>query len=221
MHIPATLKGLVPKIPELPKITLDVLGDVKRPDGGKYLRLRHAEMTLSYPSGDHSAPFIYDMILREALDAVVVVAHFGTDRGRMVYLRSAVRPPVRLRNVPPAYDGSMWEVVAGLIEPGEDAAACAARELEEELGAAVDASAMIPLGGPTFPAPGVIGERHVYFHVEVDPTKLSKPSEDGSALEREARIVSVLLDDALTWIRRGDLFDAKTEIALRRLKEAS
>ena len=209
------------KIPDLPKITLDVLDDVKRPDGGKYLRLRHPEVALDYPSGARSEAFVYDMIVRDALDAVVVVAHFGSEDGTMVYLRSAVRPPVRLRNVPPAYDGSMWEVVAGLIEPGEDAAVAAARELEEELGAAVEASAMIPLGGATFPAPGVIGERHVYFHVEVDPTKLQKPAEDGSALEREARIVSVLLDDALAWIRDGQIFDAKTEIALRRLKEAS
>ncbi|MGH7283145.1 MAG: NUDIX hydrolase [Polyangiaceae bacterium] len=209
------------EIPELPKITLDVLGDVKRPDGGKYLRLRHAEVTLAYPSGEQSPPFIYDLIVRDALDAVVVVAHFGTEKGRVVYLRSAVRPPVKLRNVAPAYDGSMWEVVAGLIEPDEDAAVAAARELEEELGAKVDASAMISLGGATFPAPGVIGERHVYFHVEVDPTKLTRPAEDGSALEREARIVPVLLDEALAWIRRGDLYDAKTEIALRRLKEVS
>lgn len=207
------------KIPDLPKITLDVVRDVKRPEGGKYLRLRHPEVTLDYPSGAKSEAFIYDMIVRDALDAVVVVAHFRTENGWMVYLRSAVRPPVGLRNVAPEYDGSMWEVVAGLIEPGEDAAVAGARELEEELGATVDASAMIPLGGATFPAPGVIGERHVYFHVEVDPTKLAKPAEDGSALEREARVVPVLLEDALAWIRDGQLFDAKTEIALRRLKE--
>lgn len=207
------------KVPELPEIRIDVRGDVKRPDGGKYLRLRHADLALRYPSGAESEPFIYDMIVRDALDAVVVVAHFGTAAGRMIYLRSAVRPPVALRNVPPAYDGGMWELVAGLIEPGEDEAVAAARELDEELGAKVDAQSMKPLGGATFPAPGVLGERHVYFSVEVDPTKLTTPSEDGSALEKEARIVAVRLSDALDWIRAGKIVDAKTEIALRRFAE--
>jgi hypothetical protein len=45
------------------------------------------------------------------------------------------------------------------------------------------------------------------------------PSEDGSALEREARIVAVSIDDALAWVKSGDIVDAKTETALRRLKE--
>lgn len=207
------------KIPELPKIVITVKGDVSRPNGGKYLRLRHPELTLGYPSGTTSEAFVYDMIVRDALDAAVVAAHFPSERGTMVVLRSAVRPPVGLRHVAPSYDASMWELVAGLVEVGEDPKVCAVRELDEEIGAKVSLEAMKELGGPTFPSPGVIGERHLYFHVEIDPSKMGKPSEDGSALESQARIVFVPLADALAWCADGSIVDAKTELALRRLRD--
>ncbi len=193
------------KIPELPKITLTVKGDVSRPNGGKYLRLRHPELALGYPSGTTSETFVYDMIVRDALDAAVIAAHFPSEKGTM--------------NVAPSYDGGMWELVAGLVELGEDPKAGAVRELDEEIGAKVSLDEMKELGKPTFPSPGVIGERHLYFHVEIDPSKMGKPSEDGSALESEARIVFVLLEDALAWCADGSIVDAKTELALRRLKD--
>ncbi len=177
-------------------------------------------MTLAYPSGASSAPFVYDLVHRDALDAAVVIAHYRDQNRTMIYLRSCVRPPVGMRNVEPAYDASMWEVVAGLVEIGEDPREAAVRELEEEIGAKVATSKMHDLGTAMFPAPGVIGERHIYFHCEVNPKSLTIPGEDGSALEREAKIIVVSLDDALAWVRSGDIIDAKTETALRRLKEA-
>jgi ADP-ribose pyrophosphatase len=110
-----------------------------------------------------------------------------------------------------------------LVEPGERSERglreCAARELYEEIGAAVDADAVIPLGPSTFPCPGVMGERHFFFHVEIDPAALVRPAEDGSVLERQAAIVSVSLQDAILLMREGEIEDAKTEIALRRLME--
>jgi ADP-ribose pyrophosphatase len=77
------------------------------------------------------------------------------------------------------------------------------------------------LGAWTYPAPGIIGERHVFFHVEVDPSARRDPPGDGSALERAAEIVSIPLDEALALARSGNLRDAKTELALRRLAEVS
>lgn len=207
------------KIPDLPRILLGVGKDVSLPGGGKYLRLRHPELTLAYPSGAESPPFVYDMIVRDALDAAVVVAYYKDRNRTMIYLRSCVRPPVGLRPIEPKYDASMWEVVAGLVELGEDPRLAAVRETEEEIGAKVNPSDMLDLGHPTFPSPGVLGERHIYFHVEVDPKSLTTPSEDGSALEKEARIVTVELEDALAWVRAGQIVDAKTETALRRLEE--
>jgi ADP-ribose pyrophosphatase len=113
----------------------------------------------------------------------------------------------------------LWELPAGLVEPSEDPAAAAAREIEEELGFVVSASAMQALGPWTFPAPGIIGERHVFFHVEVDPLARGTPSEDGSALERGAAILAIPIGEALEHARQGNIPDAKTELGLRRLAE--
>jgi len=98
--------------------------------------------------------------------------------------------------------------------------AAAARELEEELGFKVPASAMTQLGPWTLPTPAVIAECHVFFHVEVDPdAPRPEPTLDGSALERGAAILSMPVYDALEHCRRGGIRDAKTELGLRRLSE--
>lgn len=181
--------------------------------------MRRLELVARYPDGTTSAAFKYDVGNRKALDAVVMAVHFVRGGVRHVFLRSAIRPPCALRPVPPAHDGSLWELPAGLVEPGEEPAAAAAREIDEELGFTVAASAMRELGPFTFPAPGIIGERHLFFHVEVDPAARGTPGEDGSALEAGAEIVAVPLRDALEHCRRGLLPDAKTELGLRRLAE--
>jgi ADP-ribose pyrophosphatase len=119
--------------------------------------------------------------------------------------------------------GGLWELPAGLVEDDERSREglrrCAARELHEEVGIAVDPAALLPLGPSGFPAPGIIGERHFFFHVEIDPAQIRVPLEDGSALERQARIAAVGLDEALALTRAGVIEDEKTELALRRLAE--
>jgi ADP-ribose pyrophosphatase len=124
-----------------------------------------------------------------------------------------------MRAIPPFHSGSLWELPAGLVEPNEDPAETAARELGEELGFAARAHDMKPLGPWAFPAPGVIGERHVFFAIEVDPTTRTTPTEDGSALERGAAILAIPVGDALAHCRSGALRDSKTELVLRRLAE--
>lgn len=215
---------LEPPLPAPPPIALEIVRDrtaLAQARGG-FLNLRRVDVVARFPDGAESAPFAYDMCDREAMDAVIVVAHFRGERGeRRVLLRSCVRPPVALREPREEVDegGRMWEVVAGLIEPGEGAAAAGARELAEELGFEVAPSALAALGPFAYPAPGIIGERHLYFHVEVDPSTHFTPTEDGSVLERGAAIVDVALADALEAARTGRLRDAKTELALRRLAE--
>jgi ADP-ribose pyrophosphatase len=65
----------------------------------------------------------------------------------------------------------------------------------------------------------MIAERHFYFHVEVDPRRQVTPPEDGSPLEQRAVIAAIPLDAAIELTRRGEIEDAKTEVALRRLAE--
>jgi ADP-ribose pyrophosphatase len=218
-------------LPPLPAITLSL--DRERSDhapANAYLRVRRMELRANFADGLVSEPFFYDVVERKALDAVVVVPHFRDESGaRKVLLRSALRPPVAFRPreawpIPErATLGGLWEVPAGLVEESERSEeglrACAVRELYEETGALVEANAMQPLGPSTFPCPGVIGERHFFFHAEIDPTALVPPVEDGSVLERQAALVAVSLVDALALIRAGEIEDAKTEIALRRLME--
>ncbi|MBX3204084.1 MAG: NUDIX domain-containing protein [Labilithrix sp.] len=205
-------------LPELPKVVLDVVADRSDEREG-FLSLQRQELALVGAAG-RGRPFRYDMVLRRALDASIMAAHHLDPSGApCVYLRSAVRPPAALRPGAEPGEGSFWEVPAGLIEPGEAPSAAAARELEEELGFKVDASAMQPLGPSVFPAPAMIGERHYFFHVRVDPETRTEPGGDGSPLEEAAHIVSVPLERALAACKAGEVADAKTELALRRLAE--
>jgi len=218
-------------LPPLPAIKLSIDRDrSEHAPPRAYLTVRRLELKAQFPDGSVSEPFFYDIVERKALDAVVVAPHFRDEAGtRKVLLRSALRPPVafRPREVWPIPEretlGGLWELPAGLVEPSERSEeglrACAVRELYEETGAEVSPEAMLPLGPSMFPCPGVIGERHFYFHAEIDPSALLPPVEDGTVLERQAALVAVTLEDALALIRAGEIEDAKTEIALRRLAE--
>lgn len=218
-------------LPPLPGHRLTVVSETAPPaDQRGFVHVRHLILTATFADGTVSAPFSYDAVDRSRMDAVVVVPHWrGEDGGRMVLLRSALRPPAAVRPkevwpVPePAWLGEMWEVPAGLVEEDERSPeglrGCAARELFEETGCEVPLEAVQPLGPATFPTPGLIGERHFFFHVEIDPARRVPPPEDGSTLERLAALVAVSLDDALAACRAGLIEDAKTELALRRLRE--
>lgn len=220
-------RAAVMTLPPLPRIELEEVDDLSPPAEPGFLRLRRQRLRLR--RGDEvSEPFLYDRVERKALDAVVVAAHYRDEAGQLrVYLRSAIRPPAALR--PPSLRpleeaatlGVLWELPAGLVEADECSPEglkrCAARELEEELGFSLDPSRFAGLGPATFPSCGVIGERHHFFTVEVDPSRRGTPCEDGSVLERDAQVVAVTLEAALQQLDEGIIEDGKTEIALRRL----
>lgn len=216
-------------LPTLPPHTLH-REKAPEPEGPPFLWVRREVFRLRYAGGAVSETFVYDTVHRKRLDAVIIAAHFRDERGRPhVYVRSALRPPVATRPIeawpmPEREDlGSLWELPAGLVEEDERSAeglvACAARELSEELGFAVEPAQISKLGPSTFPAPGMVGERQFFFRVEVDPASRRAPSEDGSPLERHAAVIAAPLDELLELARRGGLEDAKTELALRRLAE--
>jgi ADP-ribose pyrophosphatase len=209
-------------LPALPAIRLHVVRDRSadaRAIGG-FLDVRRLDLVAGYPDGTQSAPFSYDVATRSALDAVVIAAWYTQAGVSHVYLRSAVRPPCALRAVPPTHDGGLWELPAGLVEPGEEPAAAAARELGEELGFVADAAAMRELCGWTFATPGMIAERQLFYAIEVEAQARAVPTEDGSALERAAEVLALPLRDAIEHCRRGGIRDSKTELGLRRLAEA-
>jgi ADP-ribose pyrophosphatase len=211
------------RLPPLPASRVVVARDrtaESRPDGG-FLNVRRLDLKLEYPDGSTSAPFVYDVATREALDAVIMAATYVEDGVRYVYLRSAVRPPLALRAIPPEHGVMLWELPAGLVEAGEDPAETAVRELAEELGFAAEVSDLRPLGHWTFPTPGMIAERQVYYVVDVDPKRRTQPTEDGSVLERDASIIALPVEAVLEQCRTGGIRDLKTELGVRRLAELS
>ncbi|HEU4582521.1 MAG TPA: NUDIX domain-containing protein [Polyangiaceae bacterium] len=218
----------------LPDLELELVEDISPIAPPGFLRLIRRRLRLRSADGKRSEPFVYDEIDRRAIDAVVIAAHYvapapgAQGAQRWVYLRSALRPPLRFRD--PARSpggaretGGLWELPAGLIEPGEQStggilrAGC--RELREELGFLALETDFQWLGPPTWPAPGIISERLFFVHLEVKPERRGEPSLDGSALERDGRVIAVPLEHALHLCRTGRIEDAKTELGLRRLAE--
>lgn len=211
-----------------PNLELELVEDVSPVIPAGFLGLIRRRLRVRYPDGERSAPFVYDELDRRAIDAVIIAAHFQRNGQRWVYLRSALRPPLRFRD--PARSptgaresGALWELPAGLIEPGEQSGPgvleAGRRELWEELGFSAQLDDLLPLGPPAWPCPGVMCERHFFLQLEVRPEERAEPALDGSALERFGRVIALPLSDALALCRAGQIEDAKTELGLRRLAD--
>ena len=224
------MKLKAPGPPPLPNVRLEVIEDLSPKGASGFLRLRRRRFRAHYPDGSASEPFEYDEVDRRAIDAAIMLAHYEDARGvPYVYLRSSVRPPVAMRDKARSplleeHDhGGLWELPAGLVEPGEQTpegvVTAAQRELLEELGFDVEKSQLLPLGPSLFPAAGICAERHFFFHVAVDPNQRRAPLHDGSPLERFGEVIDVPLSNALGWCTDGSIEDGKTEIGLRRFAD--
>ncbi|MFU8780907.1 MAG: NUDIX hydrolase [Kiritimatiellia bacterium] len=97
----------------------------------------------------------------------------------------------------------LLETVAGTLEPDEDPAACAARELQEESGYIAECLTAL---GTIVPAPGYSSEKLFLFHARTGmrPGAIC-PDED----ERIA-VVHMTRQEVDAAIDRGELYDAKT-----------
>jgi ADP-ribose pyrophosphatase len=105
-----------------------------------------------------------------------------------------------------ATGGSILEVPAGKLDPGESPARCAARELEEEAGCR--AGRLVELGW-IWTTPGFTDERiHLFAAFELEPVA---PRHDADEVIETLRLS---LDDALALVWRGELNDAKSSLAL-------
>lgn len=212
-----------------PHVEVEVIEDRSasaRCDRG-FLRMRRLTLQNRYADGATSAPYQYDLVERDALDAVVIVL-FVPSPAPLVCLRSAIRPPLAFRSsyslpLPDAEGCVLWEVPAGLVEPSERGEeglrACCARETLEEVGLELAPDAFERLGPPACLSPGVMGEKIHFFAARVDPSARGTPLEDGSPVEERAEIRFVAIEDALAACRDGRIGDVKTETAIRRLAE--
>jgi ADP-ribose pyrophosphatase len=117
---------------------------------------------------------------------------------------------VLVRQYRPAIAGYLLEVPAGKLERGEDPTECALRELREETGYRCE---RIRKTWSFYTAPGFCSELLHLFVAEGLSQGKAEP-EDNEAIDVE--VVSV--DRALEMVDRGEIIDAKTQIALAFVK---
>jgi ADP-ribose pyrophosphatase len=100
----------------------------------------------------------------------------------------------------------LLEIPAGTLEPGEDRDACAARELEEEIGYR---PGRLRLMFSQYLAPGYSNEvLHAYLGEELEATQINPDADE------EIEIVPVRIDDIEPMILDGRIKDAKSIAAL-------
>ena len=119
----------------------------------------------------------------------------------------------------PTYEkGPGWivETLAGMIDPGEDAADAARREVLEETGYSV--ASLVHLS-TFYLSPGGSSERVFLYLAEVaDGDKVADGG--GRAVEGEDIVsVELSLADALAQVRTGAIVDAKTMVAIYALQD--
>jgi ADP-ribose pyrophosphatase len=116
------------------------------------------------------------------------------------------REVLLIRQYRHAAGGTLFEVPAGKLDPGESPATCAARELEEEAGCR--AGRLVELGW-IWTTPGFTDERIFLFAAfELEP--VPQRHDPDEVIEP----VRVSLEAALGMIWSGELHDAKSALAL-------
>jgi ADP-ribose pyrophosphatase len=105
-----------------------------------------------------------------------------------------------------AADAFIWEIPAGRLDPGETAATCAHRELEEEIGMTADVLARLTT---IFTTPGFTDER-IHLFMAHGLKKGSHRRERDEFMEVQTRKWS----EVMNMMRVGEIVDAKTLVAL-------
>jgi ADP-ribose pyrophosphatase len=121
---------------------------------------------------------------------------------------------VLVRQYRPAIGRFAWELPAGSLEPGEDVAAAAGRECQEEIG--LVPSTLTPLGS-FFPTPGYCDEKMNFFRA--DGLRRPTAAETASPDEDEDIEARPFTPDAIRqMIAAGEIVDLKTVAGLALLE---
>ncbi len=105
-----------------------------------------------------------------------------------------------------AADGPIWEVPAGRLDPGEEPAHCAARELEEEAGASADRLERLTT---IYTTPGFLDER-IHLFAAWGLSRVPHRREADEFLETAAFPLSRVLG----MVRDGAMVDGKSIVAV-------
>ena len=109
---------------------------------------------------------------------------------------------VLIRNRRHAVGHTLIELPAGTLEKGEDPMNAAGRELQEETGFLAGRMRIV---GNFYSCPGVSSEK-MYAFAAFDLERTRQSLEGGEEIE----VFEANIDDALEWIRTGQIIDAKT-----------
>jgi nudix-type nucleoside diphosphatase (YffH/AdpP family) len=140
----------------------------------------------------------------------VCVLPYNTARKTAVLVRQ-MRAPILLA----AGEQELIEAVAGVIEPGEPADACARRETQEEAGLALASLQRVFTG---WTMPGISTER-MHFYLAVYDGDAREEVRGGLAGEHEHTIASEFSLAALARMAdQGELVDVKTLLLLQTLR---
>lgn len=105
-----------------------------------------------------------------------------------------------------AVDKILLELPAGIIEQNEPVPEAAQRELQEEIG--YKAGSLISLGG-VYTSPGFCNEI-IHLFLAIDLQKSSLPPDEDEHID----VVQFSLEETLDLIDKGQIFDAKTIVAI-------
>jgi ADP-ribose pyrophosphatase len=105
-----------------------------------------------------------------------------------------------------ATNGTIWEIPAGVLDPGEEPIDCARRELLEEVGAQAERFEHLTT---IYTTPGFTDEQiHIFLATNITVGETSHELDE--FIEVEARPISRILE----MIRDGELIDSKSITAL-------
>jgi len=114
----------------------------------------------------------------------------------------------------PAYDkgpGWMTEVVAGMIDKDETPEQAVRREIQEETGYTADRVEHI---STFYLSPGGSSERIVLFYAAVSGIAPNDGYGGLASEDEDIKVIEIPVADAFAQVRRGEIADAKTIIAL-------
>lgn len=111
-----------------------------------------------------------------------------------------------LRQYRYAIGGMLWEIPAGRLEPGEEPAACAERELMEEAGCRCER--LVPLTA-LWTTPGFTNEK-IHLFMATGLTQGETAREADEFME----VVPMHLSQVLRMIKEGEITDAKTLVSI-------
>jgi len=169
-----------------------------------FFKLDRARVSYERFDGSMSAPM--SRLVFERGDSVAVLP-FDRQRRRVVLVQQ-FRYPAYLRNGP----GWLWEIIAGMIEPGRGPEDVARSEALEEAGYGLGE---IKHAMTVYASPGASSER---IHIYLAPVVAHQHVGRGGGLPQDGEDILVRtfeLDEALAMIEDDRVVDAKTVLALQ------